>query len=590
MAPETLRPDELSARRRRGADLLRTAKPAAGELAVLSTFNLDLLPPFLAEALDRYGVGARLWLAGFGQLAAEIANPASELYARAPRDVLLVPAPEDLLAPLYAGDDGADPLGLTAERVDELRGQVQTLLERLPGATIHVAVMGAQRAPAEHLLAPAAPGRGQAALARLDAGVRDLGELGGRVVIVDFDWAARQVGRAAVHDARLWYLGRMRLNPAGHALLAEVVARGMAVHRGVGRRKVAAVDLDDTLWGGVVGEVGPTGIEVGEEGVALAFQDFQRELVRLHDSGVLIVLCTKNDPEYALAAFDHPSMVLRREHVVADRVNWRDKATNLRELAAELELGLDSFVFFDDNPREREWIRQALPMVTVPELPADPTERPAFLARGQWFGTLAVTDADRTRAATYRAQGRRRRAQASAASFEDYLESLEQRLTIEPVTDATVPRAAQLCQRTNQFNLTTRRHTEADVERMLADPAYDLVTVSVTDRFGDSGITGLAITLHEDGRAELDTLLLSCRLLGRSVEDAFLAVLARRARERGASTLLGAYEPTARNAQVAAFFPDRGFTPAGERRWELDLEADLPEPPPHLTIEEPAHA
>jgi FkbH-like protein len=590
MAPEALGPEELSARRRRGTELLRAAEPLASELAVLSTFNLDLLPPFLAEALDRHEVGARLWLGGFGQLAAEIANPSSELYARAPTDVLLVPAPEDLLAPLYTGDDGADPLELAAERVEELRGQVQTLLERLPGATVHVTVMGAERAPAEHLLAPAAPGRGQAALAHLDAGIRELGELGVRVVIADFDWAARERGRAAVHDARLWYLGRMRLNPAGHALLADVVAGGVAVQRGVGRRKVAAVDLDDTLWGGVVGEVGPSGIEIGEEGVALAFQDFQRELERLYKSGVLIALCTKNDPEYALAAFDHPSMVLRREHVVAERINWQDKATNLRELADELDLGLNSFVFLDDNPREREWIRQALPMVTVPELPADPTERPAFLGRGPWFRTLVVTDADRTRAASYRAQGRRRRAKASAASFEDYLASLDQRLTIEPVTEATVPRAAQLCQRTNQFNLTTRRHTQADVERMLADPAYDLVTLSAADRFGDSGITGLAITLHADGRAELDTLLLSCRLLGRRVEDAFLAVLARRARERGARTLLGAYEPTERNLQVAAFFPDRGFTPAGERRWQLDLEAGVPQPPPELTIEEAVHA
>ena len=558
---------------------------------MLSTFNLDLLPPFLAEALDRYGVGARPWLAGFGQLAAEIANPGSELYARAPGDVLLVPAPEDLLAPLYTGNGGgADPRELAAERVDELRGQVQTLLERLPGATIHVAVLGAERAPAEHLLDPGAPGRGQAALAHLDSGIRELGELGWRVVIADFDWAARQVGHAAVHDARLWYLGRMRLNPAGHALLAEVVVAGIAVQRGVGRRKVAAVDLDDTLWGGVVGELGPTGVDVGEEGVALAFQDFQRELVRLHDSGVLIALCTKNDPEYALAAFGHPSMVLRHEHVVAERVNWQDKATNLRELAEELDLGLDSFVFLDDNPREREWVRQALPMVAVPELPADPTERPAFIARGPWFRTLTVTDADRKRSASYRAQGDRRRAQASAASFEDYLASLEQRLTIEPVTEATVPRTAQLCQRTNQFNLTTRRHTEADIERMLADPAHDLVTLSVSDRFGDSGITGVAITLHTDGRAELDTLLLSCRLLGRRVEDAFLAVLARRARQRGARTFIGAYGPTDRNAQVASFFPDRGFTPIGECRWELDLEAGLPQPPPQLRIQEAAHA
>jgi FkbH-like protein len=344
------------------------------------------------------------------------------------------------------------------------------------------------------------------------------------------------------------------------------------------------------MWGGVVGELGPTGVEIGEEGVALAFQDFQRELVRLHDSGVLIVLCTKNDPEYALAAFDHPAMVLRREHVVGERVNWQDKATNLRELAQELDLGLDSFVFLDDNPREREWVRQALPMVAVPELPADPTERPAFLARGPWFRTLAVTDADRMRVAGYRAQGDRRRARASSASFEDYLESLDQRLTVEPVTEATAPRAAQLCQRTNQFNLTTRRHTQSDVERMLADPAYDLVALSVTDRFGDSGITGLAITRHEHGQAELDTLLLSCRLLGRRVEDAFLAVLARRAHERGARTLLGAYEPTERNGQVATFFPDRGFTGSGEQRWQLDLAAGLPQPPKQLTIQEPAHA
>jgi FkbH-like protein len=590
LAADRLEPAELSARRRHGAELLRAAEPPADELAVLSTFNLDLLPPFLAEALDRHGVGARLWLAGFGQLAAEIANPDSELYRRAPGDVLLVPAPEDLLAPLYVGDRGADPLELATERVAELRGQVQTLLERLPGATIQVAVLGAERAPAEHLLGPSAPARGQAALAHLDTGIRGLGDLGGRVLMADFDWAARQAGRAALHDARLWYLGRMRLNPAGHALLADVVAGGLAVERGIRRRKVAAVDLDGTLWGGVVGEVGPTSVEVGEEGVALAFQDFQRELVRLHDSGVLIVLCSKNDPEYALAAFDHPSMVLRREHVVAERVNWRDKATNLRELADELDLGLESFVFLDDNPREREWIRQALPMVTVPELPADPTERPAFLARSPWFRTLAVTDADRSRSASYRAQGSRRRAQASAESFEDYLGSLEQRLTIEPVTEATVPRAAQLCQRTNQFNLTTRRHAQADIERMLADPAYDLVTLSVSDRFGDSGITGFAITRHADERAELDTLLLSCRLLGRCVEDAFLAALARRAHERGAHTLLGAYEPTDRNAQVADFLSDHGFTAAGERRWELDLENGLPDPPPQLTIEEAVHA
>lgn len=589
--PEVLDPAVLSARRGRGAQLLRAgAPPDSPEFAVLSTFNLDLLPPFLAEALDRHGVSAGIWLAGFGQLAQEVANPDSELYTRAPSDILLVPAPEDLLAGLYAPEPVSEPDALVDDRVEELREQVQTLLERLPETTVYVVVLGPEHAPAEHIVAPDSPRRGQAALARLDAALRDLGRVSPRTVVVDFDWAARALGRAGLHDARLWYLARMRLGPAGHALLADVVAGGMAAHRGVGRHKVAAVDLDDTLWGGVVGEVGPHAIGVGEEGLDLAFQDFQRELVRLHHSGVLIVLCTKNDPEYAMAAFDHPGMVLRREHIVAQRVDWRDKATNLRELADELDLGLDTFVFLDDNPREREWVRQALPMVTVPELPEDPVARPAFLAAGKWFQTHVVTESDRTRSASYRQQGERRRARGQARSFEDYLASLEQRVTVEPVGEATLNRAAQLCQRTNQFNLTTRRHTHAELEARVADPAWDLVTIAVADRFGDSGIVGLAITVHEGGRAELDTLLLSCRVLGRRVEDAVLAVVARRAREREARTLVGRYVATERNGQVASFFPDRGFAPAGEGAWELALDVGVPAIPAQIAVEESVHA
>jgi FkbH-like protein len=350
------------------------------------------------------------------------------------------------------------------------------------------------------------------------------------------------------------------------------------------------VDLDDTLWGGVVGEVGAGGITIGVEGVGLAFADLQRELLRLQHHGVLLVMCTKNDPEYALAAFDHPEMILRREHFVAERVNWRDKATNLREMARELGLGLDAFVLLDDNPRERDWVRQALPQVVVPELPDDPTERPAFVARIPSFATLAVTDDDRRRTASYYAQGERRQAQSGARSFDDYLASLDQRVTLEPLSERTLPRAAQLCQKTNQFNLLTRRHTQGDLERMLADPAHDVLTVSVADRFGDSGITGVTVVRIVDDQAEIDTLLLSCRVLGRRVEDAVLAVLVRRARERGARTLCGRYAPTERNGQVATFYPERGFAPVGENTWALDLDASRHAAPASVTIEEVSHA
>jgi FkbH-like protein len=383
----------------------------------------------------------------------------------------------------------------------------------------------------------------------------------------------------------------MRLNPAGHGLLADLVAGHLAARHGVQRKKVAAVDLDDTLWGGIVGEAGTGGIEVGGEGPGLAFLEFQRELLRLHRSGVVLVMCTKNNQDDALAGFDHPAMLLRREHFAAERINWQDKAANLRELADELNVGIDSFVFLDDNPREREWVRQALPEVVVPELPADPAERPAFLAAGPWFQTLAVTEEDRRRTESYRAQGERRRAASGARSFEDYLASLEQRVTVQPATEATIARAAQLIGKTNQFNLTTRRHAPGDVERMAADDATEVLTVAVADRFGDSGITGVVIVRHEGDAALVDTFLLSCRVLGRRVEDAVLSVVARHARERGAARLVGTFVPSDRNAQVATFYPDRGFAPTGEEgAWALALDDALPAAPDGVEVLEAARA
>ena len=243
-------------------------------------------------------------------------------------------------------------------------------------------------------------------------------------------------------------------------------------------------------------------------------------------------------------------------------------------MAEELNLGLDSFVFFDDSPVEREWVGQALPEVVVPELPDDPADRPGFLRASGLFDRLTLTEADAARAQSYAAQGDRSRLRAGSMSFEDFLRSLEQEVTIEVVTEVTLPRAAQLCQRTNQFNLTTRRHTPADVERMMASGAHQLYTVAVKDRFGESGVTGLAILEIDGATATIDTLLLSCRVLGRRVEDALLAFLAGRARAAGASRLVGRYEPTDRNRQVETFYSDRGFVDAGAGEFHLDLSGE----------------
>jgi FkbH-like protein len=556
-------------------------------MAVLSTFNVDLLPPFVAEALERAGAPpASITVGAFGQLAREVLAEDSRLYRCAPDAVVLVLAAEDLLEPLFTlppsqlSEREADVL-VTA-RVEELRGWLGVILERLPAAMCYVALVGPVAAPLEHVLEPHAPERGQRHVTRLREEVLALSALGARVVALDWDWHVRRLGAATLHDPRLWYLARMRLSPRGLAALGEMVAAYAAAARGAAC-KVVAVDLDGVMWGGVVGEAGLRGIELGEEGVGLAFQDFQRELLRLRDCGVLLALASKNNPGDAGEVFErHPAMVLRREHFAAERVNWRDKATSLHEIAAELSVGLDTFMFLDDSPVEREWVRRSLPQVLVPDLPDDPAERPSMLRFERSFKRITLTDADRGRAVAYSAERDRRVFSASAPSFEEFLASLEQEATIEPVSDASLARAAQLCQRTSQFNLTTHRYDAAELEQMLAEEDLDLYTLAVSDRFGDSGIIGLAIVRLADERAEIDTLLMSCRVLGRRLEDALLAFLAERARERGARLLVGRFEPTAKNGQAADFYPSRGFETAADGSFRLDLSLGAPRAPAEI--------
>lgn len=562
---------------------------------VLSTFNVDLFPPLLSYSLREYGFYGEVEVGMFGQIAQQAMNPASALYAAQPANVVLITAVEDLLAPLFdrpsrfSAEAAADLIG---EQLEQLERSIRTILERLPDATCYVVAIGSDRVPSGHVLDPTADARGQRAVERLLHEIRSVGSLSARVVAVDWETHVRSAGTAPYRDPRLWYLGRMRLNPAGLAALGDLVARHVGGFRGA-PGKVIALDLDNTLWGGVVGEAGLSGLQLGDDGIGGAFRDFQRELLKLHDAGVLLVAVSKNNADDALEVFDrHSGMILQREHLAGYRINWTDKATNLRELAAELNLGIESFVFLDDNPVEREWIRQGAPEVRVPELPTDPAERPDFLRGLPWFDRIRVTDADVSRAASYMAQRHRKELASAAASFDDFLTSLEQELVIEPVHEGSVGRAAQMAQRTNQFNLTTRRYTAADIERMMHDDAYELYTAAVRDRFGDSGITGMTILRKSDSAAavEIDTFLLSCRVLGRKVEDAFLSVAAKRAREMGAKHLVGRYAQTAKNAQVASFYVDRGFEMVGEGEFVKDLAgADL-DPPPFIDIKVATYA
>ncbi|MGD8622755.1 MAG: HAD-IIIC family phosphatase [Anaerolineales bacterium] len=557
-------------------------------LALLGSFTLDAITPFMVEALDRRGLRGEINLGEFGQIAQSILDPESKLYTSHPDGVIIIPAFEDLFNSFYD-----DPQSLSIneaeariqERASEIQQWMQIILERLPEALCLLLTWTPDQLPFEHILDPQAPGRGQVLSDRWCELIRKMGEISPRVVIVDWAHYCSKYGTRTYTDPRLWYLGRIRLNPEGFAALSDLIAAHIAAYRNMAK-KVAVVDLDNTLWGGIIGEDGMSRLVLGEDGLGLAYVDFQRELRKLHDAGIVLAICSKNNPDDAWLVFEqHEAMVLKRSHFAAARINWQDKATNMREISRELNLGMDSFVFFDDNPVERDWVRTALPEVEVPELPEDPGYRPQFIREMASFQRIQLTKEDLQRAESYRAQSLRSQLKGSVASLDEFIASLEQVVKISPVHEGSLARAAQMCQRTNQFNLTTKRHTLADLENMIADSDHELYTISVKDRYGDSGITGLAIMRLKEDEAHIDTFLLSCRVLGRKIEDGLLAFLADRARERGTKTLFGYYYPTKKNVQVADFYQSHGFAENGENQFQLELAKSALEFPSSVEFE-----
>jgi FkbH-like protein len=387
-------------------------------------------------------------------------------------------------------------------------------------------------------------------------------------------------------DPKLWYLGRIPFGLEAQARLASEIAR--AVNALVTPpAKCLALDLDNTLWGGVLGEEGLAGIQLGEDYPGNTYKAFQRELRSLRDSGVLLAVCSKNDEAEALSALErHPDGILRPGDFAAIRINWSDKAANLREIARELSISTDALAFFDDNPVEREWVRREMPEVRVIEVPDSPADYVSALRACEVFDRFDLTEEDRGRAERYRVEKSRSDSSRKAGSVEEFLRELGTVAEIGVVAAPQRPRVAQLLGKTNQFNLTTRRHTEAAVEAMQASGAVAL-WMRVADKFGDSGLVGAAIAVPgEAAEARIDSFLLSCRVIGREAELALLSVLLSALRRRGVRRVHGEYIATERNAVAADLYSRAGFAPRDSegRLWEADLSDGVPAAPGHIAL------
>jgi len=555
-------------------------------LALLASSNLDLLEKPLTEQLAEKGFSPKIWNPGFNQYKQAILDPSSGLYQDKSEVILLLLDAADLFAGCLAHPykHSIDDIPTIVEAAkEEVSSLVSTIAARLPSATVFLNTLSSSDLSGTyHGLEYNSGFSFRQIVASYNTSLRELARNYAYVVIVDVEALIEVIGAERWYDPRLWYLGRIRLSAYAHALLASEYANYIAACWG-DVRKCIVLDLDNTLWGGIIGEDGMTGIQIGYEGIGLAFVDFQRELLNLQQKGILLAICSKNNPDDAFEVIrKHPAMVLREEHFAAAQINWNDKAENIRDIARQLNIGVDSLVFIDDNPVERQRVREVVPEVVVPEWPHDPSyyKRALFQMAGEHFLMFDVTDDDRRRGEMYQVQVERKRLEESARNLDTFFRSLQMKLTISTVDAQTLPRVAQLTQKTNQFNLTTRRYTESEIAALSADVGCRIYWLKLEDRFGPNGIVGVLILRKQSADLwHIDTFLLSCRVIGRTVEQALLGYAIHDLKELGATCLTGEYFPTAKNEIVATLYANLGFTPtgSGENRttWALDLNQKL---------------
>lgn len=545
-------------------------------IGFVHTYTSDLLDPWLAMAGAVQGLELSCHHAPYG-LALQEASAESALVQFQPHVTVLLLQREDLHPGLSRPITGLGKEGQSQLRAQALHGvqevvslfrehkvgqMVVSFLPRLAGPTLGLYDAQAQASEAVWWASFKAE-FGQWLRSSVPSSL-----------FLDLDEVLLDVGRAGFFDKRFWYSARFPFAAgAARELSRRLVAVGVATLKP--KAKVLVLDADNTLWGGVIGEDGMDGIKLGPDYPGNVFVDFQRRILDLQQRGLVLAMCSKNnaaDVDEVLK--QHPHQVLRDEHFAARRVNWVPKADNLASLAEELNLGLDSFIFVDDSDHECAAVRHALPQVEVVQVPSRATEVATCLDQVARLEILSLTSEDLAKTEMY-AQDRRRRElmdDSGVAAVGDYLQRLAMKMTVRFDAAAHVTRLAQLTQKTNQFNLSTKRYDEAQLKSMLQDQAWWVADFSLADVFGDSGVVGLALVqLRTPVLAHIDTFLMSCRVIGRMAEDAFLHTILRRLAEMGVQTVTAEYTPSAKNDLVKAFLPERGFQPLGGGQFQRDL-------------------
>jgi FkbH-like protein len=565
---------------------------------IVRSVTVEPILPSLTVAATLSGYVLDVQVGGYGSYFDEMLNPQSSLARFTPDLVLVLLDLEDIaggLADLCANGNGA---GVEHEVEQSLERMTQMLKSLRSGTSARLLVQGCVvpdftslgdvgDANLQHSLPNA--------IARLNEKLAGLCRTVSGCVFFDVDRIAARYGRKNWRDMRLFLSSRLPISSGAFSVYSQALVRSFSVLFRA-PRKVLCTDLDNTLWGGILGEDGPEGITTGSTPPGNFYLEYQRYLKRLSSRGILLAAVSKNNEADVQEAFQIRSadLALTLDDFVAKKISWNEKAKSIRELADELSLGLDSFVFVDDNPVECEAIRQQLPEVIVLAAPVqEPWKLVEMLAEQPFFDAAVITEDDVNRSQEYKAQAQRAELAHSTASRDEFLASLNIVCTFLSALEAPLSRSVQLLAKTNQFNVTTRRHSATEVEEFASRPGGQAVAVRVRDRFGDAGVVGLALARDEGELCYIDSLLLSCRVIDRGIETALLAHLGQQAARQGAKWLVGEYIATKKNSPCADFYSSHGFTEdssfgepgSGSVFYLLDLVTKTPTSPAWLTLE-----
>ncbi len=530
-------------------------------VAVLRNFTVEPLIPILKGEFFLAGFLSEFYVGDFDTIASDAMNPSSGLYSFDPQLIILAQWFE-LLSPAIS--NSFIKLSVS-EREDERSRLIQTLrsvLQSIRRNTKAPIIINNFPLPDKTTLGildiHSVHSQKKWYLQFNEALLEVCSEID-NVFCLDLVSVLSNLGYSTGFNQRQWEIAKAPLGSKLLIPLAKEYGKFLRALNGASR-KCLILDCDGTLWGGILGEDGSAGIKIGSSYPSSSYVNFQQQILNLYNRGVILAICSKNNEEDVLDVLEnHASMILRKHHFASLQINWDDKATNILRIAKELNIGVDSLVFADDNEFECDWIKSQLPEVKVLHLKGDPALFQSILCAPGYFDSLTFSEEDKGKTEMYQSENKRKELLVTTASYEDYLIELKIKAQIESARPDDLARVAQLTQKTNQFNLTTLRYTEDNIKELAESKDSDIYTLKVSDKISDLGLIGVAIVKYEGGTMLIDSFLMSCRALGRGLENALLAFLINSGAEKGANKVIGRYVPSKKNIQTQDFYSKNNF-------------------------------